>query len=179
VHRAPADFPAGKEGDVLTVDFTAAGIQCIGLNGGSAFTHSEAFSFQIATDDQEGTDRLWNALVSNEGQESVCGCIDPDRREHGPASVVISRDDLVLLQLAGAQILRCVDWSKRSGLRCRLVQHLSPAHIPGSMNGIHARFCNGQQYLDGRAAGGMSRKIRQIRRASGRCHGARKYERAD
>lgn len=63
VHRAPGDYPAGKEGDVLTVDFTVAGIPCIGLNGGPAFKHNEAFSFQIATDDQEETDRYWNAIV--------------------------------------------------------------------------------------------------------------------
>ena len=73
VHRAPADFPSGKAGDVLTVDFTVAGIPCIGLNGGTEFKHSEAFSFQIATDDQEETDRYWNAIVGNGGQESVCG----------------------------------------------------------------------------------------------------------
>jgi predicted 3-demethylubiquinone-9 3-methyltransferase (glyoxalase superfamily) len=73
VHRAPADFPSGKKGDVLTVEFTVAGIPCIGLNGGPAFKHSEAFSFQIATDDQAETDRLWNAIVKNGGQESMCG----------------------------------------------------------------------------------------------------------
>lgn len=73
VHRAPADFPSGKSGDVLTVDFTVVGIPCMGLNGGSAFTHSEAFSFQIATDDQEETDRYWDAIVGNDGQESACG----------------------------------------------------------------------------------------------------------
>jgi predicted 3-demethylubiquinone-9 3-methyltransferase (glyoxalase superfamily) len=73
VHRAPGDYPAGKEGDVLTVEFTVAGIPCIGLNGGPVFQHDEAFSFQIATDDQEETDRLWNALVGNGGQESECG----------------------------------------------------------------------------------------------------------
>jgi 2-polyprenyl-6-hydroxyphenyl methylase/3-demethylubiquinone-9 3-methyltransferase len=73
VHRAPADYPAGKEGDVLTVEFTVAGIPCIGLNGGPEMKHSEAFSFQIATDDQAETDRLWNAIVGNGGQESVCG----------------------------------------------------------------------------------------------------------
>ena len=70
---APGDFPDGKEGDVLTVEFTVAGIPCIGLNGGPAFTQSEAFSFQIATDDQDETDRLWNAIVDNGGQESACG----------------------------------------------------------------------------------------------------------
>jgi len=73
VFLAPADFPAGKKGDVLTVLFTVAGIPCLGLNGGPIFKHSEAFSFQIATDDQEETDRLWNAIVGNGGQESECG----------------------------------------------------------------------------------------------------------
>lgn len=73
VHRAPSDFPSGKKGDVLTVEFTVVGIPCIGLNGGPAFKHSEAFSFQIATDDQAETDRLWNAIVDNGGQESDCG----------------------------------------------------------------------------------------------------------
>ena len=73
VHRAPSDFPSGKKGDVLTVDFTVMGIPCIGLNGGSAFQQSEAFSFQVATDDQEETDRYWNAIVGNGGKESACG----------------------------------------------------------------------------------------------------------
>ena len=73
VHRAPGDYPDGKQGDVLTVEFTVAGIPCIGLNGGPAFKHNEAFSFQIATDDQAETDRLWNAIVGNGGQESACG----------------------------------------------------------------------------------------------------------
>ncbi|WP_291297827.1 VOC family protein [Elioraea sp.] len=73
VHRAPADYPSGKAGDVLTVAFTVASIPCLGLNGGPAFPHTEAFSFQIATDDQEETDRYWNAIVGNGGQESACG----------------------------------------------------------------------------------------------------------
>jgi 2-polyprenyl-6-hydroxyphenyl methylase/3-demethylubiquinone-9 3-methyltransferase len=73
IHHAPGDFPSGKQGDVLTVEFTVMGIPCLGLNGGPAFTHSEAFSFQVATDDQEETDRLWNAIVANGGQESACG----------------------------------------------------------------------------------------------------------
>ncbi|GJG95298.1 VOC family protein [Cupriavidus pauculus] len=73
VHRAPGDYPDGKEGEVLTVEFTVAGIPCIGLNGGPIFKHSEAFSFQIATDDQAETDRLWNAIVGNGGKESECG----------------------------------------------------------------------------------------------------------
>jgi len=73
VHRAPGDFPSGKQGDVLVVEFTVAGIPCVGLNGGPLFKHSEAFSFQIATDDQAETDRLWNAIVGNAGQESACG----------------------------------------------------------------------------------------------------------
>jgi 2-polyprenyl-6-hydroxyphenyl methylase/3-demethylubiquinone-9 3-methyltransferase len=73
VHRAPSDFPGGKQGDVLTVEFTVLGIRCIGLNGGPAFEQSEAFSFQVATEDQEETDRYWNAIVNNGGQESACG----------------------------------------------------------------------------------------------------------
>jgi predicted 3-demethylubiquinone-9 3-methyltransferase (glyoxalase superfamily) len=73
VRRAPGDYPSGKQGDVLVVEFTVAGVSCIGLNGGPAFNHSEAFSFQIATDDQAETDRYWNAIVGNGGQESMCG----------------------------------------------------------------------------------------------------------
>jgi len=73
VHRAPGDFPDGKQGDVLTVEFTVLGIPCVGLNGGSAFKHSEAFSFQVSTEDQAETDRYWNAIVGNGGQESECG----------------------------------------------------------------------------------------------------------
>ncbi|MEP6764476.1 MAG: VOC family protein [Gemmatimonadaceae bacterium] len=73
VHHAPSDFPGGKKGDVLTVDFTVCGVQCIGLNGGNAFKQSEAFSFQIATDNQAETDKYWNAIVGNGGEESQCG----------------------------------------------------------------------------------------------------------
>jgi predicted 3-demethylubiquinone-9 3-methyltransferase (glyoxalase superfamily) len=73
VYRAPGDFPAGKQGDVLTVEFTVMGIPCLGLNGGPAFRHSEAFSFQVATDDQAETDRLWNAIIGNGGEASDCG----------------------------------------------------------------------------------------------------------
>ncbi len=73
IRRAPGDYPSGKAGDVLVVEFTVAGIACIGLNGGPAFRHTEAFSFQIATDDQQETDRYWNAIVGNGGQESDCG----------------------------------------------------------------------------------------------------------
>ncbi len=73
VHRAPGDFPSGKKGDVLTVEFTVMGIPCLGLNGGPAFKHNEAFSFQIATETQEETDRYWNAIVGNGGEESACG----------------------------------------------------------------------------------------------------------
>ncbi|MBS0610549.1 MAG: VOC family protein [Proteobacteria bacterium] len=73
VHRAPADYPSGKQGDVLTVEFTVLGIPCLALNGGPAFKHSEAFSFQVATVDQAETDRYWNAIVGNGGQESACG----------------------------------------------------------------------------------------------------------
>ena len=73
IYRAPGDFPSGKEGDVLMVAFTVAGVSCIGLNGGPTFKHNESFSFQIATEDQEETDRYWNAIVNNGGQESACG----------------------------------------------------------------------------------------------------------
>ena len=73
VHRAPADYPSGKAGDVLTVHFTVCGVPCIGLNGGPVFPQSEAFSFQIRTDDQEETDRYWNAIVGNGGAASACG----------------------------------------------------------------------------------------------------------
>jgi predicted 3-demethylubiquinone-9 3-methyltransferase (glyoxalase superfamily) len=73
VRRAPADYPGGTAGKVLTVDFTICGVPCVGLNGGDVFRHSEAFSFMIATDSQEETDRYWNAIVGNGGQESACG----------------------------------------------------------------------------------------------------------
>lgn len=73
IHRAPGDYPDGHEGDVLLVEFNVCGIPCVGMNGGPVFTPDEAFSFQIATEDQAETDRLWNAIVSNGGQESACG----------------------------------------------------------------------------------------------------------
>ena len=73
MHRAPSDYPDGKEGGVLLVEFTVMGIPCIGINGGPHFTHSEAFSFQVATVDQAETDRYWNAIVSDGGKESQCG----------------------------------------------------------------------------------------------------------
>ena len=73
VHHAPGDFPGGRQGDVLTVEFTVIGIPCVGLNGGPAFRQSEAFSFQVLTEDQAETDRLWDAVVGNGGQESQCG----------------------------------------------------------------------------------------------------------
>lgn len=73
VHHAPGDFPSGKQGDVLTVEFTVMGIPCLGLNGGPRFAHSEAFSFQVATADQAETDRYWSAIIGNGGQESACG----------------------------------------------------------------------------------------------------------
>lgn len=73
IHRSPTDYPDGKAGDVLTVEFVVAGIPCMGINGGPRFKHSEAFSFQISTEDQAETDRYWDALVGNGGQESQCG----------------------------------------------------------------------------------------------------------
>lgn len=73
IYRAPDDYPSGKAGDVLTVEFTVFGIPCIGVNGGSYFKHSEAFSFQIATENQQETDAYWNAILKNGGEESMCG----------------------------------------------------------------------------------------------------------
>lgn len=73
IHRAPADYPSGKQGDVLTVEFTVMGIPCLGLNGGPGFTHTEAFSFQVMTDEQAETDRLWHAIIDKGGQASACG----------------------------------------------------------------------------------------------------------
>ena len=73
VHAAPGDFPGGQKGDPLTVEFTVLGIKCVGLNGGPVFKHSEAFSFQVATDSQEETDRYWDAIVNHGGEESACG----------------------------------------------------------------------------------------------------------
>jgi predicted 3-demethylubiquinone-9 3-methyltransferase (glyoxalase superfamily) len=73
IYKAPSDYPSGKEGDELMIEFTVCGVPCVGLNGGPEFKHNEAFSFQIATDNQEETDRYWNAIVRNGGQESACG----------------------------------------------------------------------------------------------------------
>jgi predicted 3-demethylubiquinone-9 3-methyltransferase (glyoxalase superfamily) len=73
IMRAPGDYPSGKEGDVLTVEFTVAGIPCLGMNGGPGVPHSMAFSFQVATDDQAETDRLWNAIIDHGGEASACG----------------------------------------------------------------------------------------------------------
>src|SRR5450432_1586696 len=73
VHSAPSDYPGGKKGEELTVEFTVCGVTCLGLNGGPTFAHSEAFSFQVATDNQDETDRFWNAIVGNGGKESACG----------------------------------------------------------------------------------------------------------
>jgi predicted 3-demethylubiquinone-9 3-methyltransferase (glyoxalase superfamily) len=73
VRPAPGDYPSGKQGDAITVEFTVMGIPCLGLNGGPEFKHNESFSFVVATDDQEETDRYWNAIVGNDGQESQCG----------------------------------------------------------------------------------------------------------
>ena len=103
VFRAPGDFPSGKAGDVLTVTFTVAGLPCLGLNGGPAFRHSEAFSFQIATEDQAETDRYRNALTGNGGQESACGwCKD----RWGISWQIIPRTLTEALAAGGAQAAR-------------------------------------------------------------------------
>jgi predicted 3-demethylubiquinone-9 3-methyltransferase (glyoxalase superfamily) len=106
VHTAPSDFPSGKEGEVLTVDFTVAGIPCIGLNGGPDFKHNEAFSFQIATDTQEETDTYWNAIVGNGGTESACGwCKD----RWGVSWQITPRTLIEAFNAGGAEAKRAFD----------------------------------------------------------------------
>ncbi len=106
VFRAPSDFPGGKQGDVLTVEFIVCGIPCIGLNGGPIFKQSEAFSFQIATDNQEETDRYWNAIVENGGQESECGwCKD----RWGVSWQITPRTLTEALAAGGAEAKRAFD----------------------------------------------------------------------
>ena len=106
VHEAPSDFPSGKKGDVITVDFTVCGIPCMGLNGGPAFRQSEAFSFQIATGDQAETDRYWNAIVGNGGKESDCGwCKD----RWGVSWQITPRTLTEALAAGGAEAKRAFD----------------------------------------------------------------------
>jgi predicted 3-demethylubiquinone-9 3-methyltransferase (glyoxalase superfamily) len=106
IHRAPGDYPAGQQGDVLVVHFTVAGIPCIGLNGGPSIKHSEAFSFQISTENQEETDRYWNAIVGNGGQESECGwCKD----KWGVSWQITPRVLMEAMQAGGAEAKRAFD----------------------------------------------------------------------
>ncbi|MEO5805931.1 VOC family protein [Devosia sp.] len=106
VHRAPGDNPSTKAGAVLVVDFTVCGIPCMGLNGGPTFKQSEAFSFQIATDDQEETDRYWNAIVGNGGQESECGwCKD----KWGVSWQITPRTLTEAMAVGGAEAKRAFD----------------------------------------------------------------------
>lgn len=106
VFRAPSDFPDGQAGDVLTVEFTVCSIPCIGLNGGPVFKQSEAFSFQITTDTQEETDRYWNAIVENGGQESECGwCKD----RWGLSWQITPRTLIEALAAGGAEAKRAFD----------------------------------------------------------------------
>lgn len=106
IHRAPGDYPAGQQGDVLVVEFTVAGIPCIGLNGGPSIKHSEAFSFQISTENQEETDRYWNAIVGNGGQESECGwCKD----KWGVSWQITPRTLMEAMQAGGAEAKRAFD----------------------------------------------------------------------
>jgi len=103
---APGDYPSGKQGDVLTVEFTVVGLPCLGLNGGPAFRHSEAFSFQIATENQEETDRYWNAIVGNGGMESECGwCKD----RWGLSWQITPRVLIDALEAGGAEAKRAFD----------------------------------------------------------------------
>lgn len=106
VFEAPSDFPGGRKGDVLTVEFTVLGIPCLGLNGGPAFRQSEAFSFQVATDDQEETDRYWNAIVGNGGAESECGwCKD----RWGVSWQITPRTLIDAMAAGGAEAQRAFD----------------------------------------------------------------------
>ena len=106
IHRAPGNYPAGQQGDVLVVEFTVAGIPCIGLNGGPSIKHSEAFSFQISTESQEETDRYWNAIVGNGGQESECGwCKD----KWGVSWQITPRVLMEAMQAGGAEAKRAFD----------------------------------------------------------------------
>jgi predicted 3-demethylubiquinone-9 3-methyltransferase (glyoxalase superfamily) len=106
VRKAPGDFPGGKAGDVLTVEFTVLGVPCLGLNGGPAFKQSEAFSFQVATDDQKETDRYWNAIVGNGGQESDCGwCKD----RWGLSWQITPRTLIEAMAAGGAEAKRAFD----------------------------------------------------------------------
>lgn len=106
IDRAPGDYPMGKAGDVLIVEFTVMGIPCIGVNGGSFFQHSEAFSFQVTTEDQEETDRYWNAIVKKGGQESMCGwCKD----RWGVSWQIIPRTLTEAMARGGAEAQRAFD----------------------------------------------------------------------
>jgi predicted 3-demethylubiquinone-9 3-methyltransferase (glyoxalase superfamily) len=106
VFYAPSDFPSGTKGDALTVEFTVCGIPCAGLNGGPMFKQSEAFSFQIATDDQEETDRYWNAIVGNGGEESECGWC---RDRFGVSWQITPRTLIEAFALGGAEAKRAFD----------------------------------------------------------------------
>ena len=106
VRRAPGDFPSGNQGDVLIVEFTVLGVACVGLNGGPMFKHNEAFSFQVSTSDQEETDRYWNAIVGNGGEESACGwCKD----KWGISWQITPQTLLDALAVGGAEAKRAFD----------------------------------------------------------------------
>jgi predicted 3-demethylubiquinone-9 3-methyltransferase (glyoxalase superfamily) len=106
VIRAPRDYPDGVEGDVLVVEFTVAGVACVGLNGGPHFKHNESFSFQISTEDQEETDRYWNAIVENGGEESDCGWC---RDRWGISWQITPRTLMEALGIGGAEAKRAFD----------------------------------------------------------------------
>lgn len=106
VIRAPGDYPDGVEGDVLVVEFTVAGVACVGLNGGPHFKHNESFSFQISTEDQAETDRYWNAIVENGGEESDCGWC---RDRWGISWQITPRTLMEALKVGGAEAKRAFD----------------------------------------------------------------------
>ena len=167
VHRAPGDFPSGKKGDVLTVEFTVMGIPCLGLNGGPAFKHNEAFSFQVATADQAETDRYWNAIVGNGGEESACGwCKDkwglswqitPDRSDPS--------DHRSRSRRRQARV-RCDDADEKDrhrrnrGGAPRLRLHLGSVHLGSAENRCPARRGVARRGVSGNSRGNVLERSR-------------------
>ena len=146
VHRAPGDFPSGKKGDVLTVEFTVMGIPCLGLNGGPAFKHNEAFSFQVATADQAETDRYWNAIVGNGGEESACGwCKDKWGLSWQITPVALTKAITDPDPRRRQACVRCDDGDEKDRHRCnrggapRLRLHLRSVHCGKRSGNITGR----------------------------------------
>ncbi len=119
VHLAPGDFPSGKQGDVLTVEFTVMGIPCLGLNGGPGVKHNWAFSFQVATADQAETDRYWNAIVENGGEENACGwCQDKWGLSWQITPIALDESDHRSRSCCRQARVRCDDDDEKDRRRC-------------------------------------------------------------